>query len=211
MSANHRGKKRSVNNRLGQALEQTVFRGPSGPQVGWPGPAAARVAKRTPGRVQRSGVLAPGVLKNCFYLDAQNIIIFPFPVFFFGGLPEVKNIQLQILDEVHRKPAIKTVAVYSEAYADSLHVRFADEVVCIGPPQVNLSYLNIPMIIATAQGAGVDAIHPGYGFSQLCHGHAGVAAREDRSGPCHSQGAGHALLPPEPAGADLRPVRLDPG
>ena len=59
---------------------------------------------------------------------------------------------------------IETVLVVSEADQDSLPARLADKVVCIGPPQVNLSYLNIPMIIATALGAGVDAIHPGYGF-----------------------------------------------
>lgn len=59
---------------------------------------------------------------------------------------------------------IETVLVVSEADKDSLPARLADKVVCIGPPQVNQSYLNIPMIIATALGAGVDAIHPGYGF-----------------------------------------------
>jgi acetyl-CoA carboxylase biotin carboxylase subunit len=59
---------------------------------------------------------------------------------------------------------IETVLVVSEADKDSLPARLADKVVCIGPPQVNLSYLNIPMIIATALGSGVDAIHPGYGF-----------------------------------------------
>jgi acetyl-CoA carboxylase biotin carboxylase subunit len=59
---------------------------------------------------------------------------------------------------------LETVLVVSEADQDSLAARLADKVVCIGPPQVNLSYLNIPMIIATAQGTGADAIHPGYGF-----------------------------------------------
>jgi acetyl-CoA carboxylase biotin carboxylase subunit len=59
---------------------------------------------------------------------------------------------------------IETVLVVSEADQDSLPARLADKVVCIGPPQVNLSYLNIPMIIATAQATGADAIHPGYGF-----------------------------------------------
>ena len=59
---------------------------------------------------------------------------------------------------------IETVLAVSEADQDSLAARLADKVVCIGPPQVNLSYLNIPMIIATAQGTGADAIHPGYGF-----------------------------------------------
>jgi acetyl-CoA carboxylase biotin carboxylase subunit len=57
-----------------------------------------------------------------------------------------------------------TVAVYSEADADSLHVRFADEAVCIGPPRNIDSYLNIPAIISAAEITGADAIHPGYGF-----------------------------------------------
>ncbi|MCZ7555649.1 MAG: acetyl-CoA carboxylase biotin carboxylase subunit [Bacteroidia bacterium] len=59
---------------------------------------------------------------------------------------------------------IKTVAVYSTADENSLHVRFADEAVCIGPPQGRESYLNIPRIISAAAITGADAIHPGYGF-----------------------------------------------
>jgi acetyl-CoA carboxylase biotin carboxylase subunit len=59
---------------------------------------------------------------------------------------------------------IKTVAVYSEADKDSLHVTFADEAVCIGPPFGKDSYLKIPAIISAAQVTGADAIHPGYGF-----------------------------------------------
>jgi len=59
---------------------------------------------------------------------------------------------------------VKTVAVYSEADTDSLHVRFADEVVCIGPPPSSESYLNMVRIIAAAEVTGADAIHPGYGF-----------------------------------------------
>ncbi len=59
---------------------------------------------------------------------------------------------------------IKTVAVYSTADAESLHVRFADEAVCIGPPSSAESYLNIPRIIAAAEITNSDAIHPGYGF-----------------------------------------------
>jgi acetyl-CoA carboxylase, biotin carboxylase subunit len=59
---------------------------------------------------------------------------------------------------------LKTVAVYSEADANSLHVRFADEAVCIGPPRNIDSYLNIPAIISAAEITGADAIHPGYGF-----------------------------------------------
>jgi len=63
-----------------------------------------------------------------------------------------------------RELDIKTVAVYSEADRDALHVRFADEVVCIGPPPSAQSYLNIPQIISAAEITNVDAIHPGYGF-----------------------------------------------
>lgn len=63
-----------------------------------------------------------------------------------------------------REMGIKTVAVYSTADKESLHVRFADEAVCIGPPQSKDSYLNIPNIIAAAEITNADAIHPGYGF-----------------------------------------------
>jgi len=63
-----------------------------------------------------------------------------------------------------RELGIRTVAVYSEADRDSLHVRMADEAFCIGPPPAADSYLNIPNILSTAELLGVDAIHPGYGF-----------------------------------------------
>jgi len=63
-----------------------------------------------------------------------------------------------------RELGIRTVAVYSTADADSLHVRLADEKVCIGPPQVKDSYLNIPAIISAAEITDSEAIHPGYGF-----------------------------------------------
>ncbi|HDI51157.1 acetyl-CoA carboxylase biotin carboxylase subunit [candidate division KSB1 bacterium] len=59
---------------------------------------------------------------------------------------------------------IKTVAVYSQADVDSLHVRFADEAVCIGPPPSSESYLNIPRLISAAEITNAEAIHPGYGF-----------------------------------------------
>jgi acetyl-CoA carboxylase, biotin carboxylase subunit len=59
---------------------------------------------------------------------------------------------------------IKTVAIYSEADRNSLHVRFADEAICIGPPRVSESYLNIPAVISAAEIANVDAVHPGYGL-----------------------------------------------
>jgi len=63
-----------------------------------------------------------------------------------------------------RELDIPTVAVYSEADADSLHTKLADESVCIGPPDSGKSYLNIPGIISTAEVTGADAIHAGYGF-----------------------------------------------
>jgi len=63
-----------------------------------------------------------------------------------------------------KEMGIKTVAVYSKADADSLHVRFADEAVCVGPAQSLESYLKIPNIIAAAEITNADAIHPGYGF-----------------------------------------------
>ena len=63
-----------------------------------------------------------------------------------------------------KEMGIKTVAVYSTADADSLHVRFADEAVCVGPAASADSYLNIPNIIAAAEITNADAIHPGYGF-----------------------------------------------
>jgi acetyl-CoA carboxylase biotin carboxylase subunit len=63
-----------------------------------------------------------------------------------------------------RELGVQTVAVYSEADRESLHVRFADDDVCIGPPPARDSYLRIPRIIAAAEITGADAIHPGYGF-----------------------------------------------
>ena len=63
-----------------------------------------------------------------------------------------------------RELGIQTVAVYSEADRNALHVRFADEAVCVGPPPARQSYLHIPNIISAADITGADAIHPGYGF-----------------------------------------------
>ncbi|MCB9777918.1 MAG: acetyl-CoA carboxylase biotin carboxylase subunit [Alphaproteobacteria bacterium] len=63
-----------------------------------------------------------------------------------------------------RELGIRTVAVYSEADRNALHVRFADESVCVGPAQALKSYLNIPNVVAAAEITGVDAVHPGYGF-----------------------------------------------
>ena len=77
-----------------------------------------------------------------------------------------------------REMGIKTVAVYSTADKDSLHVKFADEAVCIGKPQSADSYLNIPHIMAAAEITNADAVHPGYGFlaenakfSKICNDH----------------------------------------
>ncbi len=63
-----------------------------------------------------------------------------------------------------RELDVRTVAVYSEADRDSLHVRFSDEDICIGPPPSRESYLNIPRILSAAEITGAEAIHPGYGF-----------------------------------------------
>ena len=63
-----------------------------------------------------------------------------------------------------RELGIKTVAIFSEADRDSLHVRFADEAVCVGPARSSDSYLNIPSVISAAEVADVDAVHPGYGY-----------------------------------------------
>jgi acetyl-CoA carboxylase biotin carboxylase subunit len=73
------------------------------------------------------------------------------------------EIALRVMDAC-KELGIATVAVYSEADRNSLHVRFADEAVCIGPPRSSESYLNIPQVISAAEITNVDAIHPGYGF-----------------------------------------------
>ena len=74
-----------------------------------------------------------------------------------------------------KEMGIRTVAVYSEADRNSLHARFADEAICIGPPRSADSYLNVPAVISAAEIADVDAIHPGYGllsenanFAEVC-------------------------------------------
>src|SRR5215510_7982574 len=63
-----------------------------------------------------------------------------------------------------RALGVRTVAIHSEVDASALHVRFADEAVCVGPAEAAKSYLNIPAIIAAAEITGAEAIHPGYGF-----------------------------------------------
>ncbi len=87
------------------------------------------------------------------------------------------EIALRIIRSCHEM-GIKTVAVYSTADRDSLHVKFADEAVCIGPPPSAESYLKIPSILAAAEITDADAIHPGYGFlsenaefSRICSEH----------------------------------------
>jgi len=77
-----------------------------------------------------------------------------------------------------KEMGIKTVAVYSTADESSLHVKFADEAVCIGPPASSDSYLKMSNIIAAAEITNADAIHPGYGFlsenakfSKICEEH----------------------------------------
>ncbi|MGN6277970.1 MAG: acetyl-CoA carboxylase biotin carboxylase subunit [Sphingomonas sp.] len=86
-------------------------------------------------------------------------------------MPEIKKLLIanrgEIALRIHRachEMGIKTVAVHSTADADAMHVRLADEAVCIGPPAATDSYLNIPNIISAAEISGADAIHPGYGF-----------------------------------------------
>lgn len=76
-----------------------------------------------------------------------------------------------------KEMGIKTVAVYSTADKESLHVRFADEAVCIGPPPSMQSYLNIPSIIAAAEITNADAIHPGYGFLSENAKFSGICAK----------------------------------
>jgi acetyl-CoA carboxylase biotin carboxylase subunit len=85
------------------------------------------------------------------------------------------EIALRVIRACHEL-GIRTVAVYSEADRESLHVRFADEGVCIGPPPASASYLDIHRIIAACEITGAEAIHPGYGFlaenaefSEICH------------------------------------------
>ncbi len=84
------------------------------------------------------------------------------------------EIALRVLNAC-RELGIRTVAVYSEADRNALHVRFADEAICIGPPRAADSYLNVPAVISAAEIADVDAIHPGYGllsenanFAEVC-------------------------------------------
>src|SRR6188508_3334346 len=78
-----------------------------------------------------------------------------------------------------REMGIKTVAVFSEADRNALHVRYADEAILIGPPPSSASYLVIDKIIAAAKQTGADAIHPGYGF---------LSENEDFAKRCEDEG-----------------------
>src|SRR5687767_15403991 len=78
-----------------------------------------------------------------------------------------------------RELGIKTVAVYTEADREALHVRYADEAVLIGPPPSSESYLRIEKIISAAKATGADAVHPGYGF---------LSENEDFSQACEDNG-----------------------
>lgn len=97
------------------------------------------------------------------------------------------EIALRII-RVCRELSIKTVAVYSEADRYALHVKFADEAICIGPPPSKESYLHIPRIISAAEITGADAIHPGYGF---------LAENSQFAEICESQGL--KFIGPSPA------------
>jgi biotin carboxylase (EC 6.3.4.14)/acetyl-coenzyme A carboxylase carboxyl transferase subunit alpha len=65
-----------------------------------------------------------------------------------------------------REMGIRTVAVYSEADRDSMHVKLADESICIGPPEPLKSYLDIPRLMAAVEVSSAEGVHPGYGFSR---------------------------------------------
>ncbi len=114
-----------------------------------------------------------------------------------------------------RELGIRTVAIYSEADRNALHVRFADESVCVGPPPAPFSYLHIPNVVTAAEITGVDAVHPGYGFlaeniafaeSLASHGIGFVGPRPDSldtfgdklSAKAAARAAGVPLLPGSP-------------
>ncbi|SMF74468.1 acetyl-CoA carboxylase biotin carboxylase subunit [Allosphingosinicella indica] len=101
-------------------------------------------------------------------------------------MPEIKKLLIanrgEIALRIHRaahEMGIKTVAVHSTADADAMHVRLADEAVCIGPPPAGDSYLNIPNIISAAEISHADAIHPGYGFLSENARFADIVERHD--------------------------------
>ena len=113
-----------------------------------------------------------------------------------------------------REMGIATVAVHSTADADAMHVRLADESVCIGPPPAAESYLNIPRLIAACEITGADAIHPGYGFlsenarfAEILEGARHHLHRPHvRAHPHHGRqdrGQGNGQAPRHPGGAGL--------
>ena len=118
---------------------------------------------------------------------------------------------------------IATVAVHSTADADAMHVRLADESVCIGPPAARDSYLNIPALLAACEITGADAVHPGYGFlsenarfAEILEEHdihfIGPEARPYPPDGRQDRGQAHRQAARHPGGAGLRGRRrLRPG
>ena len=128
------------------------------------------------------------------------------------------EIALRIL-RACKELGIATVAVHSTADADAMHVRLADESVCIGPPPARDSYLNIPALIAACEITGADAVHPGYGFlsenarfAEVLNDH-GIAfiGPKRRAYPHHGRqdrGEAHGQAPRHPVRAGLGGRRL---
>ena len=116
-----------------------------------------KVTWRTAGRAVRRTAVRDQAVHRCSRRQAHGVL---FKKILIANRGEIA---LRIILAC-RELGIKTVAVYSEADENSLHVRFADEDVCIGPPRSADSYLNVPAIISAAEITGADAIHPGYGF-----------------------------------------------
>src|SRR5687767_15743728 len=119
-------------------------------------------------------------------------------------MPAIKKILVANRGEIamrvmrsSREMGIKTVAVFSEADRNALHVRYADESVCIGPPASSESYLRTEKIISAAQKTGADAIHPGYGFLS-----------ENATFASQCEKAGLIFIGPSPAAIELMGSKL---